>query len=353
VAEDVIQSKRIELVDDQGEPVVVLTTESGENGELAGLVVTGVQEGAPFATIGLDREENRPYLYLGFGDATPLATISFAGDRAFLQLRNADGTEQTFTPRAEPVDDSDMGYVPGQDILPIFTADLSGEDPIFHSHEGTGFLVGKNVIVTCWHCVRADLPEGWAYLALRKDHSGDTEWFKMVNIEQDHNGTDLATAWVNADPEMQLKVAEEPALMSEEIWSYGYPLTDVSQHPELGYKRFRPNPRWMQTYILRDFVFPQPGFGDTPSYELDMPALEGMSGAPIGKAHSREVIGVLYGRNDAEQIEVFSSKDPETGRRTPEQVRTTYFAVAHYTETLKNLRGTATKGQPLADFLKS
>ena len=142
--------------------------------------------------------------------------------------------------------------------------------------------------------------------------------------------------------------------MSKDIWSYGYPLTDVTEQPELGRKRFRPNPRWMQSYILRDFDFAQPGFGDTPSYELNMPSLAGMSGAPIVKAGSREVIGVLYGRNDAEQMEEFGTRDPATKERlTPDIVRMTYFALAHYTDTLRNLRGAATQGQPLADFLKS
>ena len=139
------------------------------------------------------------------------------------------------------------------------------------------------------------LPEGCAYIAIRPSYENDTEWFQMIAIEQDYNGTDPATAWVNAEPEMQLRITEEFALMSEDIWSYGYPLTDVSTHLELGYKRFRPNPRWMQTYILRIFDYDHYEFGRTRSYELDMPALAGMSGAPIIKAHTkRSCRGALW-----------------------------------------------------------
>jgi hypothetical protein len=79
-----------------------------------------------------------------------------------------------------------------------------------------------------------------------------------------------------------------------------------------------------------------------------------MSGAPIVRMGSTEVIGVLYGRNDAETIEEFGSKDPDTKERlTPEIVRMTYFAAAHFTNTLKHLRGKATDGRPLIEYLRS
>ncbi len=112
-----------------------------------------------------------------------------------------------------------------------------------------------------------------------------------------------------------------------------------------------PGEAHMESYVMRTFSNDWPEFGRVASYELDMPALSGMSGAPIIRVGSREVIGVLYGRNDAETIEEFSSRDPETGARTPEVVRMTSFAVAHFTDTLRELRGQATQNLPLAEYL--
>jgi hypothetical protein len=156
----------------------------------------------------------------------------------------------------------------------------------------------------------------------------------------------LATARTAFEPEMGLTIGENPVpSYGTDIWSFGYPLIDVQAHPEMPKrKRFLLDGRYMQSYW--------PGFGPIPSYELDMPALAGMSGAPIIRRGSTEVIGVLYGRIDAETIEEFGSRDPVTEERlTPEVVRIVYFAAAHFTTTLRTLRDKVTDGQPLSDYL--
>lgn len=351
MADEAIRTGRIELVDSEGETAIVLRADSDEHGMVA-LFVEARGEHRSLMTISIDEPGGSPFLRMSDGDDGAHAAISFHEGRAFLTLENSNGSRELYTPLPVPDAEPDFGTTPGDDILPIFVADLSGDEIVFHSHEGTGFLMGKHVMVTCWHCVQAEVPEGWAYVALRPDDKGDIEWFRMVNIEQDPNGTDLATAQITAEPNMRLHIAAENPMMSEEVWSYGYPLTDVARQPELDYKTFRPNPRWMQSYILRIFDHDQPHFGNTPSYELDMPSLAGMSGAPIVRRGTREVIGVLYGRKDAEQIEEWGSRDPETGERlTPQVVRMAYFAVAHHADTLRDLRGAATNGRPLGEFL--
>jgi hypothetical protein len=252
--------------------------------------------------------------------------------------------------------ESTGGRNPATDVLPIFVVDYAYEEPLPMSHEGTGFLVGKNVLVTCWHCVRADLEGKLAYAVAKQLPEGRYVLSPLVNIQQDPTGTDLATARVAFKPEMGLTIADNPVpSYGTDIWSFGYPLTDVQAQPEMQTrKHFLLNGRYMQSYVMRTFYNDWPGFGRIPSYEIDMPALAGMSGAPIVRTGSTEIIGVLYGRNDAETIEEFGSRDPETGELlTPEIVRMTYFAAAHFTNTLKNLRGEATDGRPLLEYLRS
>jgi V8-like Glu-specific endopeptidase len=245
---------------------------------------------------------------------------------------------------------------PEADILPIFVADYAYEQPAPVAHEGTGFMVGKSVFVTCWHCVRAELEGDLAYAATRKLPNGQYVLSRLFDIQQDPTGTDLATARVAFETEMRLTIAANPVpSYGTDIWSFGYPLTDVQAHPEMPIRKgFLLNGRYMQSYVMRTFYNDWPGFGRVPSYEIDMPALAGMSGAPIVRTGSTEVIGVLYGRNDAETIEEFGSRDPDTEERlTPEIVRITYFAAAHFTNTLRNLKGKVTNGQPLAEYLHS
>jgi|SRR5215217_1828314 len=252
------------------------------------------------------------------------------------------------------VDDRIPRNVPERDILPIFVPDYASEPPALISHEGTGFVLGKNVFVTCWHCLRTELQDQLRYTAA-KEHNGQYTLYPLIDIQQDPRGTDLATAIVSLESEMGLTIAEgSVSPYGTDIWSFGYPLTTFQSHPQTPMlKRFTLNGRYMQSYVMRAFHNDVPTFGQTASFELDMPALAGMSGAPIVQVGSREGIGVLYGRNDAETIEEFGSRDPDTGERlTPEVVRMTYFAAAHFIDTLKNLRGKATQGLPLFDFFE-
>ncbi len=252
------------------------------------------------------------------------------------------------------------GNRPSTDILPIFIANYAYEHPPLIAHTGTGFLVGKNLFITCWHCVRMELENDLVYVVLSKEN-GEYVMDRLRDVQQDPSGTDLATVRVDLEPEMQLTIAAEPgAAYGNNYWTYGYPLTDVRTHPsvaagkaesEVG-KQFNLNGRYMESYTMRAFKNDWPGFGPLPSWELDMPALAGMSGAPIIRMGSREVIGVLYGHHEAETIEEFGTRDPQTGERLkPEVVRRNYFAVAHYTTTLQGLRGNATEGQTLPEYL--
>ena len=167
------------------------------------------------------------------------------------------------------------------------------------------------------------------------------------------NGSDLATALVvDYVPEFKMTLADAPALMGADVQTYGYPLTTVRPSPKhAGTINFALNDRFLQGYIMRVFHYEHTQYGRVVSYELDMPAPAGLSGAPLIEMGSTTVIGVIYGTNDVETIEQFSQVDSETGKRTPEVVRVTSFALAHHTETLRNLRGLATRELPLAEHL--
>lgn len=241
----------------------------------------------------------------------------------------------------------------GRQILPIFTA-RAEEYVRLLAFCGTGFLISSELFVTCWHCVSETLPPDQSYCVAIEEDEGSFKSWQLHDLAQDGNGSDLATARLriasSLQPSTQLRLAKEPALLGTNVLSYGYPYTDVT-HDSDGNPRFELRARCLKGYISRAAPYERPGFGSVASYEVDMPAPKGLSGSPLIREGSMEVIGVVYGECETATIEEFARVDPNTGEREPEVQRLVSFCLAHYTDTLRNLRGTATEGRTLADFL--
>ena len=83
-----------------------------------------------------------------------------------------------------------------------------------------------------------------------------------------------------------------------------------------------------------------------------MPPPAGLSGAPLIKLRTHQVVGVVYGSNDVGSIDHFASVNPETGYVEPEVQRIVSFVLAHHTEVIWSLRGVATEHQPLIEYLE-
>lgn len=234
-------------------------------------------------------------------------------------------------------------------VLPIyvFTAPDTGQRLVRFA--GTGFVAGKGVLITCWHCVPDGLPEGLFYGVLVRANGGYTAR-ALTMIEQDPTGKDLATARVSPPwPEASPTFTTVPARELEDVCAFGYPLSGLTpEEHEVGRLPLA-QLRSLKGYVVRRFHYDQPAHGPTPSYELDMPAPEGLSGAPL-MTLAGEVLGVVYGTNETARIDEWARVDEE-GNRTPEVQRIVSFALAHQTESLLNLSGAATGGRTLRDFL--
>ena len=240
---------------------------------------------------------------------------------------------------------------PSRDIVPIFVVDLT-RPALAVSYEGTGFIIARNLLITCWHCVSSKLEANKQYAAMIWIDSQGWKPFFLSDIEQDANGSDLASANVKLEPTMGLTLANQDAGLGAEVWTYGYPFTDVKQNLS-GETDITLHPRYLQGYVMRSFNYQHPQYGRLPSYELDMPAPEGLSGAPLIRQDSKEVIGVLYGNNDVGTIDHFSRIDPVSGKQEPEIQRVVSFALAHHIRTLRNLQGTATQKLSLSEYLRT
>ena len=233
-------------------------------------------------------------------------------------------------------------------ILPIyvFPKPVAGEEQWPSRFAGTGFVLAPNIFVTCAHCV-PDLPDSEIYAVSVPDDPGGRTAHYLRYVTRDPSGADLATAWVDLTEPPPYHLRTEPPMdaIGLDVGTVGYPGTFFELQPA-GYRRFEEQPRYFSRgYIARAFHYQPPGGGrEIPSYEVDMPAPRGLSGAPliaIGQPYQGQILGVVHGAHPP-----FGSQG-ESDIRLPPYV----FALAHYHSTLMALRGTATGDRPLSETL--
>lgn len=138
--------------------------------------------------------------------------------------------------------------------------------------------------------------------------------------------------------------------MGADVTSFGYPYSNFVQRTDNTVTLMLEG-RYLQGYVTRAFRDQDRGFGPTEAYELDMPTPEGLSGAPLLRMGTAEVIGVIYGTSEVALIKHFEKIDND-GRREPEVQRIVTFGLAHYTTALHTLSGPATHGFPLLEYLR-
>jgi len=215
---------------------------------------------------------------------------------------------------------------------------------------GTGTVVARGVLLTCWHCVRTPAPEGHVYVACRREDDGRYVPHVMTAIEQHPEGLDLAMARVDVEAEERIVLYAGEPETAMPTWSYGYPHTSLTTDAA-GRRQFNLGPRYLQGYIMRGFNHDQPGFRSTPSLELDMPTPDGLSGAGLFKHPTDQMIGLVYASHKVATIEAFERVDPETGEREPEIQQVVTFGLAHSVESLRDFAGTATGGRRLRELI--
>jgi V8-like Glu-specific endopeptidase len=236
-----------------------------------------------------------------------------------------------------------------KDIYPIFTLDESTGTPL--TFEGTGFVIADNLFVTCWHCVQQKLSPNVKYAAIAKQEHEEYKGFTFFEVHQDVNGKDLATARVNLKKLNDLKIDGSLRPMGTNVLTYGFPFTHRQKAGDRDF--FDLQGRYLEGYVTREIYFNRRGWGIVPSYELFMPCPRGISGAPVIRMQSTDIIGVIYGTNDVSLIEELASIDPDTGDKTPEIQRIVSFGLAHFGMELYNLITPHTNNLPLGDFLKT
>lgn len=227
-------------------------------------------------------------------------------------------------------------------VLPIFF--VEGEKALGFC--GSGFLLDKGIFITCWHCVNAPISEGKRYIVAVPSKGDECTHADIKKLERDANGADLAIGIVEAEPKLRLELELGPfVLMGHDVWTFGYPYTDQKPAAAGGYD-FTLNGRILRGYATRTFPYGHPSGHKIDSYELDMPAPSGMSGAPLILRGGLKVTGIVYGIHDVELVDA----DSTSGHRIQTN-RVVSFGLAHTAKTLRDASSGATNNMSLAKFL--
>lgn len=235
------------------------------------------------------------------------------------------------------------------DIFPLFTLEQERDGSWFpRDFLGTGFLVSPGLLMTCWHPVAQAAERGKRVVLVGRDRGGRYQPVDLEDLSPDESGRDLASARVSISTAKPWTLGAQLLPSGADVFTFGYPLTDP---PNELRPAFQLGGRYLQGYIARSFHFEDPRFGATSSYELDMRAPSGISGAPLVLVNSHEIVGVVYGRHSVETLESFAIRDPKTGETKPEVLQVEHFALAHIAETLREHRSAATRNKPLADLV--
>lgn len=200
---------------------------------------------------------------------------------------------------------------------------------------GTGFLLPSGVFVTCRHCVDQPLQSNEQYGAVRSSPGG-YEMVRLHDLAPDANGSDAATARTTITGSPYRLAAAPPDGVGHNVATIGYPGTIGRRTAPNAQLQFDLQSRYIEGYVSRAFKYRPPDGREIRSWELDMPAPGGLSGAPlmavkaIGRA---DIIGLIYGRHLVHGDDSASPDDLQL----PDYV----FGLALYLDVLQSVQGPA------------
>ena len=218
-------------------------------------------------------------------------------------------------------------------ILPILRYKVSSSSAYTTAEAGTAFTFGEGTVVTCWHCVERPISHDETYgVAVRR--SGITAQYEFCSIDElgrDENGADLALGRIDWTPGRALTLATDSVQWGERVEIYGYPASTVV--PDQTFDRYKSvtfSPMFLRGYVTQVV----PNMDGRPAMNLDMLSPRGLSGAPVLREGSREIVGVVVG--------------DRTIRLGGESFR---FSEALLLDALRNARSAATGYRRLVDHL--
>jgi len=242
-------------------------------------------------------------------DAFVVAVISVFAGFIFLVMRSSSQGGDISSPEVQKRRNSDQVRNhqpvlsgPGLDVFPIYTIKPSRNEERQLEYSGTGFLIADGVLITCWHCIIDDLQPREFY-AVMVEQDGEEKIYPLTEIIRHPWKIDMAKAHVDLNCRFGFELAGEDVPFGTHVISHGYmPGSQIfglqnGAQPHHG-------DGWiesMATYFDNPY---DESVSPPPSYRISFKAYSGISGSPVLKAHSNQLVGMVWGQDWAPEQKV-------------------------------------------------
>jgi hypothetical protein len=218
-------------------------------------------------------------------------------------------------------------------ILPVLRFKVNSSDTYNRGRGGYGVHLRRGNRGYRWHCVEQPAGPNETYgVAVRR--GGITAPYEFCSIDDlgpDENGADLALGRIDSTPGRALTLATDAVAWGERVETYGYPFSTVVPDQTFSqYKSVTFSPVFLRGYVTQVV----PNLNGRPAMNLDMLSPRGLSGAPVIREDSSDVVGVVVG--------------DRTIRLSKESFR---FCEALLLDGLRSARSPATGDRSLAELL--
>lgn len=164
---------------------------------------------------------------------------------------------------------------------------------------GTAFTFGEGTLLTCQHLVDRQLGDNEVIAVVRReglDTQSYTEIHPIPDFQRDTGGADIAFARAPFRISPQLSLAPEPPDWGGDVIACGYPHPSASRDAWTRELSLEISATLLRGYVTRTRMSDDPHHRSRRSFELDMPAPPGLSGAPLFQADG-SVIGMVGGEH--------------------------------------------------------
>jgi hypothetical protein len=225
-------------------------------------------------------------------------------------------------------------------VTPIFTyVENGGGAPNALNLMGTGFFVGKGVLLTAAHVLRNATTEIEAGVAsgvcanpkiLKQDGSSTDLFIDIPKYDVAEQPYDVAVAMTDYSTQMDRSLGEIEVEIAHDIAALGYPESAFQKHEGKLFVQVRVHRGYVQRVVPPNRLFV--GEISPRLFELDFAITKGMSGAPLllNTRKKELVVGICVGSHTSRLVDYSTTYVNDAGHKFLEvQQKVQEYGLAH------------------------
>ncbi|MCS4242536.1 V8-like Glu-specific endopeptidase [Rhizobium sp. BIGb0125] len=245
-------------------------------------------------------------------------------------------------------------------VTPIFTYRMNSTgQPTALNLMGTGFFVGKGVLLTAAHVLQnatAEVEAGTASgicanpKVCDPEGAGQDRFIEIKDYDVAEQPYDIAVALTDYSTQPNRLLRKMTVEIADDVSTVGYPESAFQKHDGTLYVQARVHRGYVQRVIPANRLFV--GQSSPPMFELDFPITKGMSGSPLlfNTGKKELVVGVCVGSVTSRLIDYSETYVNEAGKEYSEvQQKVQEYGLAHDLTPLLDWRPKVLNGLTLGE----